>query len=65
MHGVLTGAILGMAMIAFMGAYRSVANWRGSKRRPAKWAITIQVGLQVFLGLCCLVFGLWFLLFGE
>lgn len=65
MHGVLTGAILGMAMIAFMGAYRSVANWRGSKRRPAKWAITIQVGLQVFLGLCCLVFGLWLLLFGE
>jgi hypothetical protein len=64
MHGVLVGAILGMGAIAFMGAWRSFAIWRGSSRRPARVVMILQVALQIALGLACFVFGLWFLWFG-
>ncbi len=64
MHGVLVGAVLGMGVIAFVGAARTVRNWRGSAVRPALWVLVLQVGLQVILGLGCLLFGTWFLLFG-
>jgi hypothetical protein len=63
MHGVLVGAVFGMAVLAFIGAWRSVQFWRGSKRRPHRWVLYIQVGAQVLLGLAALVFGIWFLLF--
>jgi hypothetical protein len=63
MQGLLTGAVFGMAFLAFVGAYRSVQYWRGSKRRPHKWVLYTQVGAQVVLGLAALVFGIWFLLF--
>lgn len=65
MHGLLVGAIFGMAAVAFMGAWRSVRNWRSSARRPARALLVVQVGLQVLLGLLCVLFGLWFLWFGE
>lgn len=64
MHGVLVGAILGMAVVAFMGAWRTVRNWRQSKARPARWVMALQVGLQVLLGLVCVVVGLWYFWFG-
>jgi hypothetical protein len=64
MHGLLVGAVLGMGAIAFMGAVRSFRNWRGSADRPGRWVMWLQVGLQVLLGVGCVVFGLWFLLFG-
>jgi heme/copper-type cytochrome/quinol oxidase subunit 3 len=63
MHGVLVGAIFGMGFIAFTGAWRSVQNWRSSKQRPSKVLLGIQVGLQVLIGVACVLFGLWFLLF--
>lgn len=65
MHGLLVGGVLGMAAVAFMGAFRSVRNWQTSARRPARAVMIVQVALQVMLGLACVVFGLWFLLFGE
>jgi formate hydrogenlyase subunit 3/multisubunit Na+/H+ antiporter MnhD subunit len=64
MHGVLVGAVFGMAVIAFMGAWRSLRNWRNSARRPARWVVGLQVALQVALGAVCVAFGLWFLLVG-
>ncbi|MBK8206722.1 MAG: hypothetical protein IPK87_07975 [Planctomycetes bacterium] len=65
MHGLLVGGVLGMAAVAFMGAFRSGRNWQTSARRPARAVMIVQVALQVMLGLACVVFGLWFLLFGE
>ncbi len=65
MHGLLVGGVFGMAAVAFMGAFRSVRNWQTSSRRPARAVMLVQVTLQVVLGLACVVFGLWFLLFGE
>lgn len=65
MHGILVGAILGMAALAFLGAARSLRAWRGSKPRPALWVALLPIGLQVALGLGGLVFGFWFLLIGE
>lgn len=65
MHGLLVGAIFGMAFIAFMGAWRSVQNWRGSRQRPNRVLMFIQVGLQVALGIAAVVFGIWFFWFGE
>lgn len=65
MHGVLVGAVFGMAVIAFVGAWRSVRNWRNSARRPARWVLGLQVGLQVMIGVVCVLFGLWFLIVGE
>lgn len=54
-----------MAAVAFMGAFRSVRNWQTSARRPARAVMMVQVALQVLLGLACVIFGLWFMLFGE
>jgi hypothetical protein len=65
MHGILVGGIFGMAFISFMGAWRSVRNWRSSKRRPGKTLLVIQVTGQVGIGLTAVLFGLWFLWFGE
>lgn len=65
MHGLLVGAMFGMGFVAFMGAWRSVENWRGSRRRPGKLRLAVQVGLQVALGLAAVTAGLWFLWFGE
>lgn len=65
MHGMVLGAILGVAAIAFMGAYRSIDNWKNTRRRPPVWVLGLQVGLQVLLGLISLIFGLWIMLFGE
>lgn len=65
MHGVLVGAVLGMAVLAFVGAGRSLRAWRGSKPRPPLGVALVPMILQVILGVGCLVFGLWFLLFGE
>jgi hypothetical protein len=65
MHGILTGAVFGMTLIAFVGAWRSIQNWRGSKRRPPLWVLCIQVGAQVALGATALAFGIWFLVEGE
>lgn len=64
MHGVLVGAVFGMAVIAFVGGWRSLRNWRNSVRRPARWVVGLQVALQVALGVVCVAFGLWFLWFG-
>jgi hypothetical protein len=64
MHGVMVGAVFGMAFIAFAGARRSVRNWQTSRRRPGKALLYIQVGLQVAIGFICLIVGLYFLLFG-
>lgn len=63
MHGILVGAVFGMALIAFVGARRSVQYWRNSKRRPPVWVLYLQVGAQGLIGLTALVFGIWFLLF--
>jgi len=65
MHGVLVGAVFGMAFIAFLGAWRSVRNWRMSKRRPGPVLVSIQVGLQVLVGVVCVLFGLYFLFVGP
>lgn len=65
MHGVLVGGIFGMAFISFMGAWRSVVNWRNSADRPSKIRLALQVVGQVGIGLTAVAFGLWFLWFGE
>jgi phosphate/sulfate permease len=65
MHGLVVGAILGVGAIAFVGAYRSVNNWKTSSRRPPAWVIAIQVGLQIALGITAAMFAIYFMLFGE
>lgn len=64
MHGLLVGAVFGMAAVAFMGAWRSVRNWRTSKMRPARWVMVLQVALQALMGATCVVVGIWFAWFG-
>jgi hypothetical protein len=64
MHGILVGAVFGMAVLAFVGAWRGVQAWRNSKRRPAMWIVAIQVGIQLAIGLAAFVFGVWFLVVG-
>ncbi len=64
MHGVITGAILGMGALALMNAVRGVRAWQTSERRPPVWAISVSVALQVVLGLAAIVFGIWFALYG-
>jgi hypothetical protein len=64
MHGVIVGAILGIAFIAFVGAGRSVRNWKASKKRPPVWLLGLQVGLQVALGIVAAAFALYFMLAG-
>ncbi|MCZ7607253.1 MAG: hypothetical protein M5U25_14525 [Planctomycetota bacterium] len=65
MHGLVVGAILGVAAIAFIGAWRSINNWKTSSRRPPAWVLVIQVGLQIALGVTAAVFAIYFMLFGE
>jgi hypothetical protein len=65
MHGLVSGAILGVAAIAFMGAYRSVSNWNNSAKRPPGWVLAIQVGLQVALGITAAIFALFVMFVGE
>lgn len=64
MDGVLIGAILGMAAVCFLGAWRSWHNWRAAKptARPARLLAMVVTGLQVLLGLVAAVAGLFFLL---
>jgi hypothetical protein len=64
MHGVIVGAILGVAFMGFMGAYRSVRNWSNSKRRPPVWVLAVQVGLQAALGLVALIYAIYFMVAG-
>ncbi|MCB9893186.1 MAG: hypothetical protein H6839_01905 [Planctomycetes bacterium] len=65
MHGLIVGAILGVAFMGFMGAYRSVRTWKSVKRRPPVWVLGIQVGLQVALGVVALVYAIYFMIGGE
>jgi hypothetical protein len=65
MHGMLVGAVFGMAVIACVGAWRSVQYWRNSKRRPPVWVLYLQVGAQLLIALVAAAFGVWFLVFGE
>jgi hypothetical protein len=65
MHGVLVGAVLGMGVLAFLGAMRTRRNWLTSRERPPAVVMWTQVALQVALGAACIMFGTWFLLFGE
>jgi len=62
--GILIGAVFGMAVIAFLGAWRSVLTWRRSTSRPAVMVVWIQAGFQVVIGLACIIVGIWLLL-GE
>ncbi|MBX3473105.1 MAG: hypothetical protein KF754_01840 [Planctomycetes bacterium] len=64
MHGVLIGAILGMAAVCFLGAWRYWANWRGTVagRKPARGLALFVTALQVLLGVAAAVIGLFFLL---
>lgn len=64
MDGVLIGAILGMAAVCFLGAWRSWHNWKATKQsaRPAKGLAMVVTGLQVLLGLVAALVGLFFLL---
>ena len=64
MHGLIVGAILGVAFMGFMGAYRSVRNWKATKRRPPVWVLAIQVGLQAALGLVSLTYAIYFMVAG-
>jgi len=65
MHGILSGALLGMGVIAFVGVYRSLQNWKNSKRRPPVWVLGIQLVAQAAIGLTSIVFALWFMFAGE
>lgn len=65
MHGLIVGAIYGMGFIALTGGWRSVRNWRNSKKRPSRAVLIFQVALQVALGVTALVFATWFMLYGE
>ncbi|MCA8917807.1 MAG: hypothetical protein KDB68_16580 [Planctomycetes bacterium] len=65
MHGIISGAILGVAVIAFIGVYRSIGNWKTTKRRPPGWVLGIQVGLQLLLGFVALFFALWIMFVGA
>lgn len=64
MHGVLIGAILGMAAVCFAGAYRSWRNWQNTdpRKRPARGLALFVTGLQVLLGIAAGLSGLFFLL---
>ena len=64
MDGIIIGAILGVAFMAFLGAARSVRNWKSTTRRPPAWVLGIQVGLQVVLGIVALIFAIYFLIAG-
>lgn len=65
MDGVIVGGIFGMSFVAFMGAWRSVYNWRTSKDRPSRLRLYLQVVGQVGIALTALAFGIWFLIFGS
>ncbi|KAA0211106.1 hypothetical protein EDM80_12145 [bacterium] len=67
MHGLLSGAILGIAFIAFAGAARSWRNWKQSDEgaRPPRILMVLSLLLQVLLGALAAAFGLWFALAGA
>jgi len=64
MHALLVGAILGMAAVACTGAWRTWRAWRGSADRRGRIRVYLQVAMQLALGLACMAFGIWFVLFG-
>ena len=53
-----------MGAVALMGAWRTWRAWRNSRQRPGRVRFYIQLGMQLLLGLACLTFGFWFLLYG-
>lgn len=65
MHGVIVGGIFGMSFVAFMGAWRSLHNWRSSKDRPSRLRLYLQLVGQLGIGVTALAFGIWFLIFGS
>ena len=44
--------------------YRSLQNWKTSKRRPPVWVLGLQLVLQAAIGLTSVVAGFWFMFAG-